>query len=67
MFHFCVVRDSFDEDEDWHCGVVDRHGRGNFLIRYDERQDTLFTQKLLMIFLINCVQLQAHEMFHHKA
>ena len=31
VFHFCVVGDSVDEDEDWHCGVVvDRQGRGNF-------------------------------------
>ena len=46
VLHFCVASDSVDEDEDSHCDVVvDRHGRGNFLIRYDERQDTLFTWK----------------------
>ena len=51
VFHFCIVSDSVDEDEDWHRGVVvDRQGRGNFLIRYDERQDTLFTRKLFSDF-----------------
>ena len=54
VFHFCVVAYSVDEDEDWHCGVVvDRHGRGNFLIRYDERQDTLFLRKLFNDFSNN--------------
>ena len=52
MFHICVVGDSV-EDEDWHCGVVDRHGRGNFLIRYDERQDTLFPRKIFYDFSNN--------------
>ena len=34
VFYFCVVSDSVDEDEDWHRGiVVDRHGRGDFLIK----------------------------------
>ena len=54
VFHFCIVSDSVDEDEDWHRGVVvDRQGRGNFLIRYDERQDTLFTRKLFSDFSNN--------------
>ena len=47
VFQFCVVGYAVNEDEDWHRGVVaDRHGRENFLIRYDERHDTLFPGKL---------------------
>ena len=54
MFHFCVVGDSVDEDEDWYCGVVvDRHGRGNSLIRYHGRQDALFTSRLFNDFSNN--------------
>ena len=65
VFHFCAVSDSVDEDEDWHHGVVvGRQVRENFLIRYDERQDTLFTRKLFNNFSNNKlrVQLQSHQM-----
>ena len=56
VFHFCVVQDSVNEDEDWHCGVVvDRHGSRNFLIKYGERLDTLLSCKLFNDFSDNSV------------
>ena len=54
VFHFCVVDDSVDEDEDQHRGVVvDRHGKGNFLIRCDERQKKSLDRSFSMIFSNN--------------
>ena len=40
--HFCSI-DEDDIEEDWHRGVVlERHGKTNFLIRYNEKSDCMF-------------------------
>ena len=49
--HFCSI-DEDDLEEDWHRGVVlERHGKNNFLIRYNEKADILFSRNIYSDFL----------------
>ena len=49
--HFCSI-DEDNLEEDWHRGVVlERHGKNNFLIRYNEKPDILFSRNIYSYFL----------------
>ena len=49
--HFYSI-DEDDIEEDWHWDVVlERHGKTNFLIRYNEKPDILFSLNIYSDFL----------------
>ena len=64
VFHFCVAKNSVDEDEDWHRGVAVIGMAGEISLSDMMKEGTLSIHgSFSMIFLIiNCMQLQSHQM-----